>query len=73
MGHVIEVREYLDVEGKSPYAKWFDRLSVAAAVKVRRQSIGWSRVTSLMWKVWVPAFMSSEICKRCSDGSDERF
>ena len=33
MGHMIEVREYLDAEGKSPYAKWFDRLNVAAAVK----------------------------------------
>ena len=34
MGHMIEVREYLDAEGNSPYAKWFDRLNVAAAVKV---------------------------------------
>ena len=34
MGHMIEVREYLDAEGKSPYAKWFDRLNVGAAVKV---------------------------------------
>ena len=34
MGHMVEVREYLDAEGKSPYAKWFDRLNVAAAVKV---------------------------------------
>lgn len=31
---MIEVREYLDVDGKSPYAKWFDCLNVAAAVKV---------------------------------------
>jgi len=31
---MIEVREYLDAEEKSPYAKWFDRLNVAAAVKV---------------------------------------
>ncbi|WP_373007032.1 type II toxin-antitoxin system RelE/ParE family toxin [Hyphomonas sp.] len=30
----MEVREYLDAEGSSPYAKWFDRLNVAAAVKV---------------------------------------
>jgi putative addiction module killer protein len=34
MGHMIEVREYLDAEGNSPYAKWFDRLNVVAAVKV---------------------------------------
>ena len=31
---MIEVREYLDVEGNSPYAKWFDRLNVTAAAKV---------------------------------------
>ena len=31
---MIEVREYLDAEGKSPYAKWFNRLNVAVAVKV---------------------------------------
>ena len=29
-----EIREYLDTEGNSPYAKWFDRLNVTAAVKV---------------------------------------
>jgi hypothetical protein len=26
-GHMIEAREYLDAEGNSPYAKWFDRLN----------------------------------------------
>ena len=31
---MIEVREYLDAKGNSPYAKWFDRLNAAAAVKV---------------------------------------
>ena len=31
---MIEVREYLTGEGRSPYAKWFDRLNVVAAVKV---------------------------------------
>ena len=31
---MIEVREYLDAEGNSPYAKWFDRLNATAAVKV---------------------------------------
>ena len=34
MGYVIEVRESLDTEGNSSCAKWFDRLNVAAAVKV---------------------------------------
>jgi len=34
MAHMIEVREYLDHKGNSPYAKWFDHLNVAAAVKV---------------------------------------
>lgn len=31
---MIEVREYLDAEGNSPYAKWFDRLNAVAAAKV---------------------------------------
>ena len=31
---MVEVREYLDGEGHSPYARWFDRLNAAAAVKV---------------------------------------
>lgn len=30
----IEVREYLDAKGNSPYAKWFNRLNVPAVVKV---------------------------------------
>ena len=31
---MIEVREYLDEQGRSPYGQWFDRLTVTAAVKV---------------------------------------
>ena len=31
---MTEVGEYLDAEGTSPYAKWFDRLNVTAAIKV---------------------------------------
>lgn len=31
---MIEVREYLDGKGNSPYAKWFTRLNANAAVKV---------------------------------------
>jgi putative addiction module killer protein len=31
---MIEVREYLDEQGRSPYGQWFDRLNVTAAVKV---------------------------------------
>ena len=34
MGHMTEVREYLDAQGNSPYAKWFNRLNVTAAVKL---------------------------------------
>ena len=34
MDHMAELREYLDAQGSSPYAKWFDRLNAAAAVKV---------------------------------------
>ena len=31
---MIEIREYIDREGGSPYAKWFKRLSAPAAAKV---------------------------------------
>ena len=31
---MIEIREYLDTEGRSPYAKWFNRLNSRAAAKV---------------------------------------
>jgi putative addiction module killer protein len=31
---MIEVKEYLDAQGSSPYGKWFDRLKAAAAARV---------------------------------------
>ena len=31
---VIDVLEYIDVRGRSPYARWFDRLPAQAAAKV---------------------------------------
>ena len=31
---MIEVREYVDPEGRSPYGVWFDRLNAQAAAKV---------------------------------------
>jgi len=34
LSFAIDIGEYLDAEGNSPYARWFDRLNVAAAVKV---------------------------------------
>ena len=34
MDHMVDIREYLDAERNSPHARWFDRLNVAAAVKV---------------------------------------
>ncbi len=30
---VIEVREYIDAQGRSPYARWFNRLNAQAAAK----------------------------------------
>ena len=32
--YMVEVREYLDRGGRSPYAAWFDRLNREAAAKV---------------------------------------
>lgn len=31
---VIQIVEYLDANGRSPYAEWFDRLNARAAAKV---------------------------------------
>ena len=31
---MIEVREYIDAKGRSPYARWFNRLNAQAAAKV---------------------------------------
>jgi putative addiction module killer protein len=31
---MIEIREYLTTEGRSPYARWFDGLNARAAAKV---------------------------------------
>ena len=31
---VIEIREYIDAKGRSPYARWFNRLNPQAAAKV---------------------------------------
>ena len=30
---MIEIREYVDTKGRSPYARWFSRLSAQAAAK----------------------------------------
>ena len=43
----VEMREYLDADGRSPYAAWFERLNREAAVKVaaalaRMQQGNWS-------------------------------
>jgi len=31
---VVEIREYLDLVGRSPFAEWFDSLNAPAAAKV---------------------------------------
>ncbi len=47
MDHMTEVREYLDAQGNSPYAKWFDRLNVAAAVMMCTPNKGHSNLLYL--------------------------
>jgi putative addiction module killer protein len=32
--NMVKVLEYLDLKGRSPYAKWFDRLNAQAAAKI---------------------------------------
>ena len=31
---MMEIREFIDVDGRTPFAKWFDRLDARAAAKV---------------------------------------
>ena len=31
---MVEIREYIDAKGHSPYARWFNRLNAQAAAKV---------------------------------------
>ena len=31
---MIAIREYVDLEGRNPYARWFNRLNAQAAAKV---------------------------------------
>ncbi|MCY4471118.1 MAG: type II toxin-antitoxin system RelE/ParE family toxin [Thiotrichales bacterium] len=31
---MMEIREYVDVDGRTPFARWFDRLDARAAAKV---------------------------------------
>ena len=50
---VIEIREYVDAKGRSPYARWFNRLPAQAAAKVAHWS-GWSKETFPASRVWVP-------------------
>lgn len=32
---MIEIREYIDASGRSPFGRWFDDLDATAAIKVR--------------------------------------
>ena len=36
---MIEVREYIDAVGRSPYARWFNRLNARAAAKVAMATV----------------------------------
>lgn len=54
---MIGVSEYLDEKGNSPYAKWFDRINVAGAVKVAAAIHRMVQGTTLMLKV--PASMNT--------------
>ena len=33
---VVEIKEYIDANGRSPFAKWFDGLNARAAAKVSK-------------------------------------
>ena len=48
---VIEVREYLEENGKSPYKKWFDTLpaTIAAKVSVALLRMEMGNLSSIKW------------------------
>jgi putative addiction module killer protein len=74
---MIEIREYLDLQGRSPFGRWFGELDKTAAAKVvialTRISLGnFSNVKSVSAVFWntrstmVPAiaFISAEMANR---------
>ena len=61
---MIEIREYIDTEGRSPFGCWFDDLDARAAIKVRtalaRMEAGnLSNVKGVGSGVWNPACTSA--------------
>jgi len=46
--NVIEIREYIDAGGNSPFEKWFNRLNGPAAAKA---TIALARVDKVIWQI----------------------
>ena len=46
---MIEVREYIDTKGRSPYARWFSRLNAQAAAKTATAlvRVEWGNLSSV--------------------------
>lgn len=56
---MIDVREYLNQEGCSPYEVWFSGLSAQAAAKVAIALARLSQGNFSMSRAWGPAYLSA--------------
>ena len=57
----MEIREYLTAEGRSPFARWFQKLDARAAVKVTVSLNRMERGTCPTPGVWVESLNTSSI------------
>ena len=51
---MMEIREYLDSQGRSAYARWFNRLDAQAAAKVVTALVRMEQATSPTLRTWAP-------------------
>jgi hypothetical protein len=55
----IEIQEFLDASGRSPFARWFEDLDAGAAARVTIALTRLSQGTSRLSKALAPVFTSS--------------
>ncbi len=66
---MIEIEEYLDADGNSPFGKWFDELKAQAAAKVATYLAVLRAVTFLRSKVLAKVCMSAGLIRGRDIGS----
>jgi len=56
---MITIREYIDLDGRSPYAKWFNRLNAPAAAKVATAIVRMEQAIYRVLKVLARVFSNA--------------